>query len=132
MANNIDNPLKIDSAHKTTSIPFTFALRIWPRAPRVENLFTGPVVGNQRLSRGSLGRRELVGSRSLPGEVEFVSCDVIGTTEASKGTMVLQVLDLVGTGGESLYADCPAQTYTDLDVHTAGHITCTILPQGTN
>ncbi|CAH0550595.1 unnamed protein product [Brassicogethes aeneus] len=44
--------------------------------------------------------------------------------------MVLQVLDLVSAGGESFYGDCPVPSYTNLDVNTTGHTTCTVLPQG--
>ncbi|RZC34152.1 hypothetical protein BDFB_010748 [Asbolus verrucosus] len=42
--------------------------------------------------------------------------------------MVLQVLDLVNPTSEPFYGDCPAQTYTDLDVNTTGHTTCTVIP----
>ncbi|KAK9680118.1 Ets-domain [Popillia japonica] len=44
--------------------------------------------------------------------------------------MVLQVLDLVSTTSEPFYGDCPAQTYTDLDINASGHTTCTVVPQG--
>lgn len=58
--------------------------------------------------------------------------DVVGTTESPKGTMVLQVLDLVSASNESFYGDCPVQTtYTNLDLNATGHTTCTVLPQGT-
>lgn len=53
-----------------------------------------------------------------------------GTTDPVKGTMVLQVLDLVSTTSEPFYGDCPAQTYTDLDINASGHTTCTVVPQG--
>lgn len=57
---------------------------------------------------------------------------VVGTTESPKGTMVLQVLDLVSASNESFYGDCPVQTtYTNLDLNATGHTTCTVLPQGT-
>lgn len=57
---------------------------------------------------------------------------VIGTTESPKGTMVLQVLDLVSASNESFYGDCPVQTtYTNLDLNATGHTTCTVVPQGT-
>lgn len=52
------------------------------------------------------------------------------TTATPKSAMVLQVLDLVGANGEPFYGDCPLQTYTDLDVNSTGHITCTVVPQG--
>lgn len=45
--------------------------------------------------------------------------------------MVLQVLDLVNSN-EQFYGDCPIATYTDLDVNTSGHTTCTVIPQGTS
>lgn len=53
-----------------------------------------------------------------------------GKTEPPTSTMVLQVLDLVNSN-EQFYGDCPIATYTDLDVNTSGHTTCTIMPQGT-
>lgn len=43
--------------------------------------------------------------------------------------MVLQVLDLVNSN-EQFYGDCPINTYTDLDVNSSGHTTCTIVPTG--
>lgn len=43
--------------------------------------------------------------------------------------MVLQVLDLVNSS-EQFYGDYPTTTYTDLDVNTSTHTTCTIMPQG--
>lgn len=43
--------------------------------------------------------------------------------------MVLQALDLVSSN-EQFYGDCPIATYTDLDVNTSGHITCTVVPTG--
>lgn len=57
-------------------------------------------------------------------------CGVGNTTEAAKGTMVLQVLDLVTPSGEPFYGDCPVPSYTNLDINTTGHTTCTVLPQG--
>ncbi|CAH1117035.1 unnamed protein product [Phaedon cochleariae] len=43
--------------------------------------------------------------------------------------MVLQVMDMVTANGEPFYGDCPT-SYTNLDVHTTGQPTCTVLPQG--
>lgn len=44
--------------------------------------------------------------------------------------MVLQVLDLVTPSGEPFYGDCPVPSYTNLDINTTGHTTCTVIPQG--
>lgn len=54
-----------------------------------------------------------------------------------QSTMVLQVLDQVGTGEEeSFYGDCPTSlanaisSYTNLDVNTTGQPTCTVISPG--
>lgn len=65
-----------------------------------------------------------------PAVVTYIG--LVGTTESTKGTMVLQVLDLVSASNESFYGDCPVQTtYTNLDLNATGHTTCTVVPQGT-
>lgn len=76
--------------------------------------------------------RESVRSRVCVEVVAFITgSDVFGNTEPSKGTMVLQVLDIVSSSSEPFYGDCPSQTYTNLDVNASTHTTCTVVPQGT-
>lgn len=43
--------------------------------------------------------------------------------------MVLQVLDILSTN-EQFYGDCPITTYTNLDINSSGHTTCTVVPTG--
>lgn len=114
--------------------------------PKYSHFFISNVLGNsskERTARGASGGvsivvrrrswtwRELVVNSAQCSVVELRDgCDASETTEPSKGTMVLQVLDLVSASGESFYGDCPVQTYTDLDINSTGHITCTVVPQG--